>query len=201
MAFADPKNNLAQLGLLPGMMVADFGAGTGAYALPAAQAVLPDGKVYAIEIQKGLLAKLEREASNQHLSNLGFLWGDLETVGGSKLPAAQMDLVIMSNLLFQLTGAYPVVLEAKRVLKPGGRVAVIDWTGSHGGLGPHPDKVLSSEAVQKIFTEAGFEFKRAFSAGDQHYGLMFKLPAVWKISVFSKLFYCRFLPSPFLSGC
>lgn len=176
MAFADPKNNLAQLGLSPGMVVADFGAGTGAYALAAARAVAPDGKVYAIDIQKDLLTKLEREAAAAHLANLGFLWGDLETVGGSKLPDNKIDLVIISNLLFQLAGVYPAVLEAKRVLKVDGRVAVVDWSGSHGGLGPQPDNVLSPEAVQKIFTEAGFELQRAFSAGDQHYGLMFKLP-------------------------
>ncbi len=181
MAFADPKNNLPQLGLMPGMVVADFGAGAGAYTLPVAHAVLPEGKVYAVEIQKELLSKLEREANAEHLTNIGFLWGDLETVGGSKLPDQKVDLVLMSNLLFQLAGAYPAVLEAKRVLKPGGRVAVIEWADSFGGLGPHPEQVLPAEAVQKIFIDNGFELMRAFSAGDQHYGLMFKLPKAWKI--------------------
>jgi len=175
MAFADPKNNLAQLGLTPGLQVADFGAGNGSYTLGIARAVRPDGKVYAIEIQKELLAKLERDATEAHVTNIGFLWGDLETVGGSKLPDAKVDLVVMSNVLFQLAGAYPAVLEAKRVLKSGGRVAVIDWAGSFGGLGPKPEQVLKPEQVQKIFIDNGFTLQRAFEAGDHHYGLIFKL--------------------------
>jgi 16S rRNA A1518/A1519 N6-dimethyltransferase RsmA/KsgA/DIM1 with predicted DNA glycosylase/AP lyase activity len=55
MAFADPIVNLRQVNLMPGMTVVDFGAGSGAYTLPAAELVAPTGKVYAVEIQKDLL--------------------------------------------------------------------------------------------------------------------------------------------------
>jgi len=175
MAFMSPLEIVAGLGLTPGMTVADFGAGAGAYALALAQTVRPGGRVYAVDVQKALLARLEQEAADQKITNLVFTWGDLGTVGGSTLPDQSCDLVLMSNLLFQLPGVYPTALEAKRILKPSGRLAVIDWTDSYGGLGPPPDRIITAAAAEKIFAEAGFVVAGHLPAGDHHWGLLFKL--------------------------
>lgn len=172
--FADPLTNVRQLGIEPGMTVADFGAGAGAYTLPLAAAVGGRGQVYAVEIQKELLSRLEREVESRKIGNIGFVWGDFETVGGSKLDDASVDLVLLSNTLFQLAGLYQVSLEVKRVLKPDGRVAVIEWSDSFAGLGPKPDQVVRPETVKQVFAEAGLNLIKEFPAGDHHYGLIFK---------------------------
>lgn len=171
--FISPEKSISRLHLTYGMKVADFGAGSGAYTFAVARAIGPSGRVYAIDIQKDLLEKIKTEAREQHLSNIEVLWGDLEQVGGTKLGDEVVQVVVISNVLFQTKGAYQVALEAKRVLKVGGRVLLIDWEGSFGGIGPKTDDVLTKDEVVAIFEQAGFESTENFLAGPHHYGIIF----------------------------
>lgn len=168
--------------------MADFGAGSGAYALAMARRVGSTGRVYAIDVQKELLARLAREAKASDLEarlplgslasrivNIEVIWSDLERAGGSTLADQLVDFVLMANLLFQVTAKYSLALEAKRILKPDGRLAVIDWQDSFGGLGPPAPQVIRPEEAKKIMVQAGFRFLKDFPAGDHHYGLMFVL--------------------------
>lgn len=173
MAFADPRTNLQKLSLASGMTVVDFGAGVGAYALAAAPFVAPEGKVYAVEIQKDLLETLKKEAVTKGINNIEVIWGDIEQVGGVGLADNIADVVIISNVLSQAKSMYTLALEAKRLLKPGGRIMVIDWSESFGGMGPLPSDVVPPDEVKKTFGSAGLAFSLDFSAGDHHYGLIF----------------------------
>lgn len=173
MAFADPRTNLQKLNLASGMTVVDFGSGVGAYALAAAPLVAPDGKVYAVEIQKDLLASLKKEARVKNINNIEVIWGDIEQAGGVGLADNLADAVIISNVLFQAKSMYTLALEAKRILKPGGTIMVIDWSDSFGGIGPNPVDVVSADEVKKTFGSAGLAFTIDFPAGDHHYGLIF----------------------------
>lgn len=155
------------------MIVVDFGSGIGAYALPAANLVAPNGKVYAVEIQKDLLETIKKDALAKGLDNLEYIWGDIEQAGGVGLADGLADVVIISNVLFQAKSMYTLALEAKRILKSGGRVMVIDWSESFGGLGPLPSDVVPAEEVKNTFGSAGLVFDSDFPAGDHHYGLIF----------------------------
>jgi ubiquinone/menaquinone biosynthesis C-methylase UbiE len=174
MAFVEPAKVVAYFELRPDTQVADFGAGTGAYALLMSRAVLPNGKVYAIDVQKELLITLKNAIQTEHIGNIELLWGDIETLGGTKLGDQMIDFVLISNVLFQTKAGYQIALEAKRVLKVGGRVGVIDWTESFGNMGPTPDMVVTADEAKKIFESAGFQWEKDFPAGDNHYGLIFK---------------------------
>ena len=173
MPFSKPEEVVKQFRLPAGARVADFGTGSGAYALALARAVGPEGKVYAIDIQKELLARLGREARDSHVRNVEVIRGDLEQAHGSTLADNSVDFVVVANLLFQTSAKYVLVKEAKRILKSGGRVALIDWMDSFGGLGPKPADVLSPAEAKKIFAEVGLNYQSEFSAGDHHYGLIF----------------------------
>ncbi|HYC83535.1 MAG TPA: methyltransferase domain-containing protein [Candidatus Paceibacterota bacterium] len=173
MAFTDPQANLAILQLEPGMHVADFGCGTGAYALLAADLVGPHGVVYTVDVQKELLEALKAEAVRRGIKNVEVVWGDIERTHGTKLADGLVDAVIFSNVLFQTSAKYQAVSEARRILKPGGKVLVIDWSDSFGGLGPHPDHVSKEEDVEAVFVEAGFSKRKRFDAGDHHFGFLF----------------------------
>ena len=83
------------------------------------------------------------------------------------------DAIIISNTLFQAKSMYTLALEAKRVLKSGGLILVIDWSDSFDGLGPQPADIISAEEIKKTFGSAGLAFVSEFSAGDHHYGLIF----------------------------
>lgn len=162
-----------EFGLRPGMTVVDFGAGSGAYTLAMAKLV-PDGKVYAIDVQQNLLERLAQAAREQGRGNVEVIWGNVERSGGSKLRDGLADLVLIANVLFQVSGKYTLVLEAKRLLNPGGRLAIIDWQDSFGGLGPAPGAVLTAPAATAICREAGFREVKTFPAGDHHWGLIFE---------------------------
>jgi ubiquinone/menaquinone biosynthesis C-methylase UbiE len=73
--FANPEQNIAQLGLREGMRVADLGSGTGFYVKIASQRVGHTGKVYAIEVQKDLIKKLESELKEKGITNVDCIWG------------------------------------------------------------------------------------------------------------------------------
>lgn len=172
--FSDPEKNIEQLGLEPGMSVADLGAGSGFYAIAAARAVLGAGRVYAIDVQKDLLQKIKTNAHREHLANVEVLWGDLEKLGGTRLRDLSVDVAIVANTLFQIKDKNTLLLEAKRILKPKGRLLIIDWSDSFGGIGPHKDEVLTLASAKTLCEKAGFAFEHELSAGSHHYGLVFR---------------------------
>ncbi len=174
--FAHPARNVSVLGVEPGMKIADLGSGSGAYVLALAEALLMSGTVYAIDVQKELLRRIKNEAEKRGLTNVEIVWGNLEEKEGSKL-APKMDLVLISNLLFQLDDHKAVLSEAARVLKIGGRVAIIDWTESFGNMGPHTDAVVTKEEAYELARGAGLTFVKEFAAGAHHYGLIFRKTA------------------------
>lgn len=172
--FSDPEKNIEQFNLKDGDHVADFGSGSGFYSFAASTAVGHDGKVYAIDVQKELLQRVKNEARARKINNIEILWADIEHLGGTRLREMSMDAVILANILFQLANKDNTCMEIKRVLKKNGRVLVVDWLSSFGGLGPHPEAVYSPEKTKDLFKKHGFEFEKEIGAGAQHYGLIFK---------------------------
>ena len=176
MAFAEPKTILNLVGIEPGTVVADFGAGSGAFALEAARRV-SDGKVYAIDVNKELLGKIKADARDEQLdSRIEVVWADIEAQNGTKLVDASADLVILSNVLFLADDKTSVAREANRILRPGGRVLILDWTDSFGGLGPTQSTVVSRDAALKLFQALGFALSKEIPAGDHHYAIVVRKP-------------------------
>lgn len=172
--FSDPRHNIEQLGLSDGYVVADLGAGSGFYSMEAARAVAPLGKVYAIDVQRGLLERLKSQASKEHVRNIEVIAGDLERLGGSKVRESSCDAAIASNILFMIEDRKSFLLEAARILKPGGRLLLIDWTASFGQMGPHPDHVVYKDDALKLAASVGLKFEREIQAGNHHYGLVLR---------------------------
>ncbi len=172
MAFSDPKNNTRQLGLYEGQIVADLGAGIGAYSIEAAKEVGESGRVYAIEVQKELLANIKNKAREEGISNIEVIWGDIERNGKTKIKDDFVDAVIASNILFQVEDSVGFLEEIKRILKQKGKVLIIDWEGSFNGTGPSPKHIISYATARSLFEENGFLFVKNISAGDHHYGFV-----------------------------
>jgi ubiquinone/menaquinone biosynthesis C-methylase UbiE len=172
--FAHPPRNVAALGIEPGMRIADFGAGSGAYVLAMAERLTNSGTVYAIDVQRDLLRRIKNDAHRAGYKNIEIIWSDLEVPNGSRIADKHLDLVLISNLLFQVDAKDVLIAEARRILKPDGRLAIVDWSDSYKGMGPHKKDVVKKEDARGLATEGGFELLREFEAGAHHYGLVFR---------------------------
>lgn len=169
--FSEPEKNIAQLGLREGDHVADLGAGSGFYAA-AAGALVGSGQVYAVEVQKDMLGRVDQDMKDKNIHNVKVVWGDVEHPGGTRLRDTSIDAVLICNVLFQVENTAGLIEEAKRILKPGGKILVIDWMESFGQMGPHPDQVVTATTAKDLFDRAGFVFEKDISAGAHHYGFV-----------------------------
>lgn len=172
--FVIPHIVTSQFHLREGDVVGDFGAGSGFFVPTLAAAVKGSGKVYACEIKKPLVEKIGELARSQGLQNIYPLWCDLEEPNGIKIPTGHLDAGIIVNTLFQIEDKDIAVAEMARTLRSGGKLFVIDWTESFGGLGPQPDHVISAAEATELCESHGFVLEREFPAGEHHYGLAFR---------------------------
>ena len=174
MAFSDPVKILEQFGVHPGAHIADLGSGSGAYTLAAAHMAGAGGRVYSIDVQPDLVSKVKNTAHSLHLTNVEVIHGDMETAGGTRLADGICDAALVCNALFQVEQKGTFVDEIKRILKSTGRVLVVDWTDSFGGLGPQSEFVVTEDVARGLFEKHGFVFVSKLEAGDHHYGIIFR---------------------------
>ena len=169
--FAHPARNVNMLGIEPGMSVADFGAGAGAYVFAIATLMTNTGHLYAIDVQRDLLLRIHNEAARRGLKNVKIIWADLEKPHATKIAGGALDFVLISNLLFQLERRAVVLEEARRVLKPTGKLALIEWSDSFSGMGPQKKDVVTKEAGLELLRASGFALVDEFNAGAHHWGV------------------------------
>jgi ubiquinone/menaquinone biosynthesis C-methylase UbiE len=163
--FLNPEKILEKLNLNKKMVAADFGCGSGGWTIPLAKKVK---WVFAIDIQQEPLSALRSRMRMEKVFNIDPLKGNVE--GKTTLISESCDLVLMTNLLFQVEDIKKVFEEAKRVLKKGGKILVVDWK-ENAEVGP--EKRVSKEKIEEIAKEVGLIFEKEFEAGIYHFGLIF----------------------------
>jgi 2-polyprenyl-3-methyl-5-hydroxy-6-metoxy-1,4-benzoquinol methylase len=139
------------LALRPGMRIADLGAGTGVFTVPMAKAVGSEGRVYAIDVDSGLLAIVAEKARANGLPNV-------ETVvAGATDPRIPepVDLLFICDTMHHLPNQSSYVQQFAKLLRPGGRVAVIDFAEGHWP-GGHEQFALTPAQVDGWMQAAGF---------------------------------------------
>ena len=127
---------IAALQLKSGNVVADIGAGAGAFTLPLAKAA-GSGKVYAVDIEQGLVDHITKKAKEQHLTNVR---GVLGKFTDPNLPAHDVDLAFICDVLHHIENRAEYLKNLSMYLTAHGKIAVIDFFPE---LGPHKkDKAL-----------------------------------------------------------
>lgn len=148
--------------LAPGMVVADVGAGDGAWTVGLARRVGPGGRVYATEVTESLLEEIRERAEEEGLANVTVLLGDQE---GTGLAAGCCDAILLRKVYHHFTDPAAMNESLYAALKPGGRLAVIEYRDflsyrvqgvpeSRSGHGLDPE-ILTLE-----LEAAGFELER-----------------------------------------
>jgi ubiquinone/menaquinone biosynthesis C-methylase UbiE len=167
MEFLNPSKILRELDLKVDMVAADFGCGSGGWAIPLAK-ILEDGKVFAVDILEEPLSVLKSKIKREKIFNIETVKNDVEK--GTRLLSETCDLVLMTNLLFESEDKKKVLEEGKRVLKRGGKILVVDWK-KDSPLGPK--EKVSPEEIKKLAEEIGLKLEKEFEAGLHHYGILF----------------------------
>jgi ubiquinone/menaquinone biosynthesis C-methylase UbiE len=171
--FLDPERILERFGVTEGMIISDFGSGAGYFTTYLAEKVGPDGKVHALDILESSLDSVRVKANALGLKNIEITRTNLEVVGSSGLPSGSQDMVLMANILFQSHKKDQIFQEAKRVLKVGGKIIMIDWEKGSGGFGPPNDLRLESKSAKSLAEKEGFTFQDELDAGKFHFGMIF----------------------------
>lgn len=162
-----------ELGLAPGMKVADFGCGSGHFTTEIAKQIGRDGMVYAFDVQEEALSAVKSRASAMDIDNIETARINLEIEKSTALTGGLVDLVIISNMLFQVENKEAVAREAFRILKLGGKVMVIEWDVSSALAGPPREVRINKKDMIDLFEGEKLEFAKEFPAGESHYGLIF----------------------------
>ena len=112
------------LKLKPGMVVADIGAGSGVISMMMARDLEPDGKVLAVDIQQEMLDRLKKNCEKNGIENV------VPVKGAAKSPNLKpdsVDLIIMVDVYHEFEFPYAMTLEMSKALKPGGRIAWVEY--------------------------------------------------------------------------
>jgi len=170
-AWQKPDEVVQVLNLKSGQIVADIGAGSGYFTVPFAHRVGPAGKVYAVDIDREMLAYIEQRAQQESLQNIQTVLADPHN---PKLAPASVDLIFICATLHHITDRakyYPLLAQA---LRPGGRVVNIDFEKRPLPVGPSLEMKIARADVLSEFAAAGFHLAKEFDFLPYEYFLVFE---------------------------
>ena len=165
--FLNPANVLSQIDLREDMTACDLGCGSGGWSIPLAK-ILGKGKVYAIDILQEPLSGLESNIRQERLFNVTPMLADAEKC--VKIVGDSVDLILLTNILFQAKDPDKILAEAKRILKTGGELLVIDWK-KEAALGPKEGRISKDDAIS-MGDRKGFALVKEIEAGMYHWGIL-----------------------------
>jgi len=164
-----PKETLERLGLMAEDTMADVGCGIGYFTLPAAKIINKENKIYALDILDEMLDEVKNKSKELKLENIVAV---KTAEYDLKLEDKSVSFVIMVNVLHEIEDKIRILKEIHRILKPGGRIAVIDFEKKETEMGPPVDHRLSREETLSLLESAEFEMLNAIEISDTFYGLV-----------------------------
>jgi predicted methyltransferase len=169
-AWQKPKELVAALEIRPGSTVADLGAGTGYFSRRLADAVGPEGTVLAVETEPNLVAYLRERAGHEKTPNVVPL---LASPSDPRLPLVGVDLILVVDTYHHLDARRTYLPALHRFLRPGGRVAIVDWQKRDLPVGPPMDHKLPREQVLDEMQASGFRLAAEHTMLPYQYFLVF----------------------------
>lgn len=166
-AWQKPHEVIQKLALAPDAVVADVGAGTGYFAARLAN-MLPQGTVYAVDIEPDMVKYLADRAKREKLANLRPVTG---TADDPRLPV-QVDLILLVDVYHHIDQRERYFDRLRGALKPGGRIAVIDFK-LDSPEGPPKKMRIPPDAVKAELAKAGYTLQADHAILPRQYFLVF----------------------------
>ncbi|HEX6798984.1 MAG TPA: methyltransferase domain-containing protein [Ktedonobacterales bacterium] len=169
-AALQPEKLLRKLGLRAGDTMADIGCGPGFFTLPAARIVGRNGIVLAGDIQGEMLTSVRGRAHEAELGNVRVVKTSETEI---PLPAESFDFVLLAFVLNELEHRATFLHRAARLLKPTGRVVVLEWERAETPSGPPLEDRVSRDELVEDALAAGLKVKDDGELGDGQYYYVF----------------------------
>jgi len=164
-----PDKVIAALQIREGEQIADLGAGGGYFTFYLAKAAGPNGKVYAVDIDKGTNDLIAERAKKDGIANVATI---LANSNDPLLPQSGVDLIFTSNTYHHFDNRVVYFSNLRKYLKPGGRIAIIDFDRRAWleGLLRH---YTPSEFIKREMEQAGYTLRREPTFLDRQSFLIF----------------------------
>jgi SAM-dependent methyltransferase len=170
----NPDGALDAIGIKPGMVVADVGAGTGYMSLRMAKRVGPTGKVYANDVQPEMLRRLRQNAANAKLANIETVLG---TETDPKLPPGQLDLILLVDVYHEFSQPQRMLRKIREALKPDGRLVLLEYRKEDPNIPIRPEHKMSVQEVKTEIEAEGFHLSQVLETlPRQHILILTKTP-------------------------
>ena len=155
-----PTRMVELLDLKSGDSVADIGAGTGYISWRMAEKVGAQGKVYAVDVQQEMLDLLAKNTKSRGLQNVIPILG---SITNANLPTNSIDLAIMVDVYHEFSHPYEMMKSMKAALKPGGRVAFVEYRAEDLNIPIKPVHKMTEAQVRREAIAAGLEWEKTIA--------------------------------------
>jgi ubiquinone/menaquinone biosynthesis C-methylase UbiE len=174
--FDDPKRDAWQkpheviqvLNLKPDAVIADLGSGTGYFAVRLANMV-PKGRVYGVDVEPDMVKYLAERAKREKRNNLIAVTGD---AGDPRLPE-KVDLVLLVDVYHHIDDRERYFRNLRAALKPGGRIAVIDFRMDSPDGPPRAARIAPQRVIDEL-DRAGYRVAKQHDFLPNQYFLVFQ---------------------------
>ena len=170
-----PAKAIDLLGLEPGMVVADVGAGVGYYATRMAKKVGPAGKIYANDIQAEMLTLLRKRLASEKVTNVEMVLG---TETDPKLPKGALDMIIMVDVYHEFAQPQRMLRQLKLCLKPEGRLVLLEFRKEDPYVPIRAEHKMSITEAKLELEDEGFVLDKVLHDLPWQHMLFFKKAAV-----------------------
>jgi SAM-dependent methyltransferase len=155
-----PGRAVRLLGLKPGMVAADVGAGSGYYTYLLSKAVGPSGKVIATDIQPGMLRLLEKKLRSSKIKNVELVQGAEDD---PMLPEACCDLILMVDVYHEFARPQEMLRKLRGALKPEGRLVLLEFRKEDPGVPIREEHKMSVAEARLELEHEGYTFEKVLN--------------------------------------
>jgi ubiquinone/menaquinone biosynthesis C-methylase UbiE len=148
-----PDAALNAIGIAKGAVVADIGAGVGYFTWRLAERIGPTGKVYAVDIQPGMLDQLRHNMAEHKLANYEAVLGAADD---PRLPAARIDLALLVDVYHEFSQPQKMLRQIRASLKPDGRMVLLEYRKEDPAVPIRPEHKMTVAEVKAEIEPEGF---------------------------------------------
>lgn len=166
-----PETALDKIGVKPGMVVADVGAGSGYFTVRLARRVGAQGKVAAVEIQPEMMAILRRRITQEKLQNVDLYLG---SESDPKLPPNSLDLILMVDVYHEFSQPQTMLRKLRTALKNTGRLVMLEYRKEDPHIPIRAEHKMSVREAEMELGAEGFKLEKVLKDLPRQHILIFR---------------------------